>query len=99
MFAFQYPVTGDYITVYFDMQNYYFYYNEIEKLLDSDSNRIKSSSKRRLVRKFKTAKFLLLADALLLLDCYTNTKPVKKFFKNSLLPVLRGYQKSYKKTL
>ncbi|ACI28841.1 agip140 [Agrotis ipsilon multiple nucleopolyhedrovirus] len=98
MFAFQYPITGDYITVYFDMQNYYFYYNEIERLLNR-SNRIKYSSTRRLVRKFKAAKFLLLDDALLLLNCYTNTKLVKNFIKYRLVPVLRQYQKSYNKYL
>lgn len=97
MFAFEYPKTGDFLSVYFDMQNYYFDYNEIKKLVGC--SRYKSSNRKRMVNKFKRVRFLSPDETLVLLDSLTNTEHVQNFIINNLYPVLKQYKKSYNKPM
>jgi hypothetical protein len=97
MFAFKYS-NGDYISVYFDMKNYYFDYDELKNIMDDDNGCVlKSARCLRLVNKLKRRKFMSFDETLVLLDCYYGTHDLKQYIIKRLYPVLITYKKSYNK--
>ena len=88
MFAFKYPLSGDYITVYFDMKKFYFDSSEI--LVIVDRNKRKGGCEE-IVEKMKTLKFVKVHQVIVLLDCFFDTDLLQYYILNILYPILINY--------
>jgi hypothetical protein len=90
MFAFEYPLTGDFINVYFDLKHFYFDRREIMNL----AGVAEKKGRRRIVNKMRKLKFLRPHQVVALLDCFLYTKKIQGYILNVVYPVLMGYKKS-----
>ncbi|QEI03555.1 hypothetical protein [Spodoptera cosmioides nucleopolyhedrovirus] len=97
MFAFEYPPTGDSISVYFDLKYYYFDYYELMILINNSvGDVVEKKNCSRIVKKMRKLKFLRPHQAIVLLDCFLCTKKIQAYVFNVVYPVLVKYKKSLK---
>ncbi|AAF33650.1 ORF121 [Spodoptera exigua multiple nucleopolyhedrovirus] len=80
MFAFKYPMTGDFISVYFDLKHFYFDCREIINIMDGV---VEKRGRRKIINKMIKLRFLRPHQVVELLHCFLYTKRIQRIFSTS----------------
>jgi hypothetical protein len=94
MFAFEYPLSGDSVSVYFDLKKFYFDYNELINLIYTNADAVQKKGTDKIIEKMKEIKFLRPHQAIVLLDCFFRTEDIQAYILGVVYPVLMKYKKS-----
>ncbi|QAT90407.1 hypothetical protein KM622_gp121 [Spodoptera exempta nucleopolyhedrovirus] len=92
MFAFEHESSGNFISVYYDTDMFYFDPKELTALFKYYGGRIRD---HREIRKLSKHKHLSLTQTLRFLNCYTKSYYVKKFIVESICPVLVEFKNKH----
>ncbi|ACI47494.1 unknown [Spodoptera litura nucleopolyhedrovirus II] len=94
MFAFEYPLSGDSVSVYFDLKKFYFDYYELMNLVDANADAVQKKGSDKIIERMKEIKFLRPHQAIVLLDCFFYTEDIQDYILGVVYPVLMKYKKS-----